>query len=298
MPFIPPDKHFNTFQEALTAAVADIAEYGYDDEARIEYWTAILRGLTEKYFGPVERREDMIRRSLNSIYDRQVGRGVILKQHPKVTRFTLDRVAPELRWELDRRIVASANLIKINREKRIDEVLQRFQGWATSVPVGGSQGIEKREVKKSIGKTLQGMDYIERRVAVDQGHKLIANISHVLAIQSEAIAGSWRQHWTAGPRESHKELNGKVFVIRDSWAYGEGLIKPISKFDWHYSPKKGDVRHVNGFTDEIDEPATPVNCRCGYRWIADLRTIEQEFPEMLTQKGRDYLNGDKTVVNG
>ena len=277
---------FRTFQEALTAAIADFAEHGYDEERRIEYWTAILRELAGRKLGPVETREAIVTRSLQVIYDREVKRERILKQHPEVPKFTLQRIAPELRGELDRRIVASTNLIKLNREKRIEKVLQRFQGWATSIPVGGSRAIEKREVKKNIGKSLDQMEYVERRVAVDQGHKLISNISEVLANQSDAIAGTWHQHWTYQPRKEHTERDGKVYAI-----HGDSGRFPHT----NWALKEGLMTKGAGYLEDMSAAGEEINCRCSVTFWTDLATIAKMAPEMITKKGWEYLGIKKAA---
>ncbi len=278
---------FRTFQEALTAAIADFAEHGYDEERRIEYWTAILRELAGRKLGPVETREAIVTRSLQVIYDREVKRERILKQHPEVPKFTLQRIAPELRGELDRRIVASTNLIKLHREKRIEKVLQRFQGWATSIPVGGSRAIEKLEVKKSVGRSLESMDFAERRVAVDQSHKLISSISAILAQQSGAIVAVWHQHFTQDPRHTHKQREGNCYVVREGWAYQEGYIKK----DPHLKDDMTVQGKPSGFTDLLTEPGFEINCRCTYTWFTDLSTVARIAPQMITMKGHKYLDG-------
>ena len=63
-----------------------------------------------------DRLREKLNETLSGLYESLVGRGKILATNPGVSRFTLDRVKPALRAELDRRIMASANLIKLNRE--------------------------------------------------------------------------------------------------------------------------------------------------------------------------------------
>jgi hypothetical protein len=253
----------------LIQAIKDIAEHGFDSPERIEKWVNALRRAAGSELGSPEEIEGKIRASLKAVYERNVIQGSILKRHPKVSTFTLRNIEPQLRVELHNRILASANLIKLNREKTIEQILQRFSGWATSIPAGGSEVVDRREVKKGVIKSLRQMSFEERRVAIDQGHKLISNISAVVAIETGAIAATWHQHFTQNPRKCHTERDGKVYAIRGNWPMGAGYMK------------KGA-----GYTDEFEQPAEFPFCRCDFEYLINLRDVP---PEMLTRKGKEYL---------
>src|SRR6266403_300071 len=142
------------FYETLSAAIADITEHGFDTAGRLEYWTIQLRHAAEQAATPLWKMEEMLRAGLGAIYRRLVERGGAARYHPGIARFTLQRISPLLRAELDRRILASANLIKLNRQQAIAKTLQRFQGWSTSIPVGGSDAESKRDAGKEVRKAL------------------------------------------------------------------------------------------------------------------------------------------------
>src|ERR1700722_19521459 len=107
----------SSFNDVLTIAVADITTYGFDSPQRIEFWTNELSRAAERSIASPMRQEEMLRRGLETIYRRLIDRGQIAKRHPGVARFVLERVRPHLRAELDRRIFASADLIRLNRSK-------------------------------------------------------------------------------------------------------------------------------------------------------------------------------------
>jgi hypothetical protein len=79
-------------------------------------------------------------------------------------------VKPKLHAELQRRIMSAANLIRLNRADMMNRTLQRFSGWATSVPAGGSKVTDTMEVKNSVSKALKNLPFTERRVMIDQEH--------------------------------------------------------------------------------------------------------------------------------
>lgn len=262
-----------SFHEVLTAAVRDISENGYDDVARLDEWLKRLRYAAVADLPSPEEIQSRMQLAMQTVFDRTFSKSAALKYHPGVPRFTLERLKPYARAELDRKVLASANLIKLNREQAIDKTLQRFSGWATSIPDGGSRVVEKIDVKEHIAKPIQQVKYEARRCSIDQGHKLIAAINDVVGAQGGAIAVKWRSHYRQAGydyREDHKERDGKIYLLRGSWAHEQGLVK------------KGEV----GYYDEITAAAQEVSCRC---YVVTLYALRELPEEMLTEKGRKLL---------
>lgn len=266
-----------TFQEVLTQAVDDLVEHGFDSQERVDRWMRELRIAAEGSLVTAETLESMLRQAYATIYKRMVDRGGLVRYTPGVSRFTLEQVKPKLRAELDRRILASANLIRLNRKQAIEKTLQRFQGWSTSIPAGGTEQAVRRETKQAVRKSLSSLPFEERRVLIDQGHKLVASLSKIVAVDSGAIAGRWRSHWRQAGydyREDHKERDDEVYAVRGSWALDQGLMK-VGKA---------------GYTDAITAPGEEVYCRCYYVWIFSLRDLPAD---MLTEKGKRVLKDAK-----
>jgi hypothetical protein len=262
-----------TFFEVVSAAVADLIENGYDSEERLNYWIATLRQAALEHMIPESELDAQLRRVLAGAYERMVERAGILKLHKGADRFTLARIRPRLRAELDRRIVAAADLIKLNREQTINDTIRRFQGWATSIPVGGTKAADRTGVKNNIRAELSSTSFRERRVLIDQGHKLNASISDILATDGGAIAGRWRSNWRQvnyNYREDHKERDNQVYAIRGNWALKARLMQV------------GEA----GYTDEITQPGEEVYCRCWYVYLYNLRDLPAA---MVTEKGRKTL---------
>jgi hypothetical protein len=261
-----------SFRETLDAAIADLVENGFDSMERVERWTRDLRFAAERSLVSERSLEDQLREGLAAIYRRMVDRGGVFRFNPEAERFTLERIKPALRSELDRRILASANLIKLNRQESIEKTLRRFQGWSTSIPPGGVSAEKRPEVKATVRKSLAQLPYEERRVLIDQGHKLTNAISETLAIDGGAIAGRWRSNWRQPGydyRPDHKERDGEVYAVRGSWAQSKGLI-----------------RRGAGYTDEVTAPGQEVFCRCYWVWLYSLGELPED---MLTAKGRSAL---------
>jgi hypothetical protein len=262
-----------TFPEVLAAAIDDLVENGFDSMERIDRWTRELRLAAERSLVSPASMEQQLRDALAAVYRKMVDQGGVFRFNPGVERFTLEKIKPALRNELDRRIMASANLIKLNRTEAIEKTLRRFQGWSTSIPAGGISAESKRDVKANVRKALSQLPFEERRVLIDQGHKLTAALSEIVASDGGAIAGRWHSHWRQAGydyREEHKERDEQVYLVRDSWAHRAGYVK------------KGSA----GYYDEITAAGQEPYCRCYVTWLYNLRDLPET---MLTAKGSSAL---------
>lgn len=261
------------FYEVLNAAIRDIAEHGFDSEARLLQWQQRLQEAARSSLIPPATFRRRLNEFYRSIYRRQVERGEVLKLHPGVPLFTVDKLKPQLRDTLERYMLASANLIVLNQEKAIQQTVQRFAGWASSIPKGGSKSVDKSKEKDNLRKGLASLPFEERRVLIDQGHKFTSALSEVVAVDGGALGAFWRSNWRQANydyREEHKERDGEFYTMRGNWAILKGLMK------------KGPA----GFTDEITKPGEDVFCRCKYQWIYNLRSVPEYC---LTKKGKDAL---------
>ena len=242
-------------------------------EDALRDWMQRIRDAAARSMTPEYVVERQVRDGLFAAYQRSVEKGGILVRHGDVPRFTLERVKPKLRAELDRRILASTALIKLNREQAVEKTLQRLSGWATSIPVGGSDVVDKNPVKTEIRKALAQLPFEVRRVAIDQSHKLVSSVSNIIATDGGALAVRWNSHFRDAHyhfRPDHKIRDGKVYAIRGNWAIEAGYMKA------------GPAGYYDQVTAFAEEPF----CRCYGSYLYALRRLP---PETLTEKGREWL---------
>ena len=266
------------FYRLLTEAVAEFSARGFTSMQRVDYWMQRIGAAGMASLIPEKVLDAELRSALAAAYRREVEKGGVLRFHKGVPQYKLDRIKPRLRPELDRRIMASAQLIKLNREQAIETTLRRFSGWATSIPEGGSDAVNRVGTKGDIRKALASLPFEERRVAIDQAHKMIFAISDIIAAENGAIAAKWRSHYRQAGydyREDHKERaidNGRdrVYLVRGTWAIQRRLVRS----------------GPDGFTDQFTQPGEEVYCRCRWLWLYDL---DQLPIEMLTDAGRAAL---------
>lgn len=268
-----PKRPRDLFYETLTAAISDLMEHGFDSQQRLDEWLRKLETAARAMLVPESVLQRSLRDMLSRVYERTVEGDVLTNRHSGISQYTLASIKPKLRAELDRRILASANLIRLNRESSIQKTLQRFAGWATSIPIGGTDVADRAEAKKNIRRGIAGLSFEERRVIIDQGHKLSSAINDIVAMDGGAIAAIWRHVREGGgyqARPEHEKRNGTVFVIRDNWALRKGLMKLAGA----------------KYTDQIEAPAELPFCRCAYEYLYALRSLPTE---MLTKKGVEAL---------
>jgi len=262
-----------TFFEVLTAGVNDFIEYGFDSQGRVERWVRLLKEAAIAQMIPEHQMQVAMEKSLTAAFTRLVTKGGLVNKH--VSRYSIEKLKPSLRAELDRRIMASVNLIKYNRQESISNLLRRFEGWATSIPPGGTDIVNRVKEKQKIKKSLGNVTFEQRRVIIDQTHKLVSNINEIVAMDNGAIGGRWHSHWRQinyDYRKDHKERDEKIYVVRGSWADKAGYLDP-----------------KNGYTDQITQPGEEVFCRCNYSYIYNLRDMK----DLLTDKGKIALESAK-----
>lgn len=256
------------FYTTLSDAIDDILQFGFDSKTRLDKWLERLAIVIPTALVPEATLDKNLQLSLQRVYARATSEARLAKLHPGIGAFTLQQVKPKLRAEFNRRIAASADLIKLNRRASIGRTLQRFAGWMSSVPAGGSDVQSRAETKKQIKRGIAGLPFEERRVIIDQGHKLNAALNDIIAVDGGAIAGKWRHvhrnDASYKARKAHVKRDGDVFLVRSSWADKARLVK-------------------GPYTDSIEQPAELPFCSCWYEFIYSLDEIP---PEMLTAKGK------------
>lgn len=256
------------FYRILAKALEEFRRTGYDSRDRLNYWLGRLRVAAMNVLPSYDHLRRVIQARLGKKFKDATSVTALKRQHPALTQYTIQRMGPKLAPILERRILASVDLIKLHREQSIEKVLQRFSGLVTSIPPGGTRHTD--DDKKAIGKSLRQMTFEERRVVIDQGHKLVANVQQVIAEDNNAIGFVWRHVHQAGydARPEHEVRDGQFFAIRGNWAIEAGLMK----------------RGPNPYADEIDMPSTAVFCRCWAVWIYNIRDLPDDC---LTEKGRE-----------
>jgi len=268
-----------TFYETVAAAIKDIAAHGYDNPERLEHWRRLIEAAAASTFVSMDEVERDVRKTMTLAYHRLVTKGGLLRRMPQISAYTLQRLTPALQAELNRRIISSIDLIKLNRPVAIAKTVQRFTGWATSVPEGGFPSDVRKgtykyvDIKGDVQRSMSSLPFEERRVIIDQNAKLMSAINTTVAEGGGAIGAIWQSHKHQkgyDGRPQHNKRDGELFLVRDSWVIQKGLVK----------------RGAGAYTDSIEQPGEFVFCRCSWVYVFNLRDLPADW---LTKKGTETL---------
>lgn len=262
-----------SFYQVVSEAIRHFEQNGFTSAEELAIWTERIRKAAIDSLTPESVLNDTLTRTLGGIYKRLVDDGQLLKANPGIPKYTIERLKPKLRTELDRRMMVSRSLIKLNREETVEKTIRRFAGWASSVPAGGSRVVDVKDTKDNIRKALTSMSFVERRCVIDQSHKFVSSLNEIVAVDGGAIAVRWNSMWKRPGyqfRIEHKERDQLVYLLRNSWAKEKGLVKP------------GPA----GYYDDVTKFGEEVSCSCFGTYIYNLRDLDES---MLTQRGKDEL---------
>lgn len=254
------------FYGTLNEAVEYFCANGFGEPETLQHWIERIRIAADRSMLSTRDAQAALDRALRTVFQRTM-RGGYRRAHARA--IDVQQIQPELRRVLRQRIVASADLIRLHREQNIVRILQRFSGWASSIPPGGSRSVEKREVKEGVMKAFRSLSFEERRLSIDQGHKLVAAINRTIGEAGGAIAIRWHHVHQANynARPEHVERDGKIYILRESWARDARLVK----------------RGGHPWYEEIDPVATLPYCRCFAEFLYSLEDLPDEY---LTRRGK------------
>lgn len=261
-----------SFYRLITDAVNDIMRNGYSRK-RMDGWLERIGSAAEASLTPISVIERTLHLRLLKVFTRATSDKTLLRVHQGISHYTLQSIKPKLHALLEDRIRASADLIKLHREESVARTLSRFAGWASSVPSTGTDVGKRTKVRQTIRKAISGLPYEERRVIVDQGHKLVAAVNEVVAIDGGAVAMRWHSHWREANydyRPKHKERDNVIYVVRGNWMLRDGLMKLAGYL----------------YTDEITQVGEEVFCRCYAEYLYSPRDLPVS---MLTEKCKTKL---------
>jgi len=155
----------------------------------------------------------------------------------------------------------------------------------------GAENLGKVKITEYINKSRakkikDDKDWEIRKSSMDKSHRLIADSNMKKAIKNGAIAGIWNAHqlmpyesyddedYYGCPEHHWTDRNDKLFVMRNGLAAKQGLLKKTNGM-W--------------LEDIPDLPAYIDGCTCFWEFEYQLEAIAKQYPEVLTQKGKDSI---------
>ena len=253
-------------KKRLRGALKQLEEQftGNADLERLREMVPYLRGLLTAAYPSDAKIAEEVTRVLGAKF-RQGLRSLPKRHKIEVHRLGPEIIAAQYRPMLRQRIQASAELIQLNRDQEIDRQLRRFVGWATGSVPSQAKRKDKGELSKGVTKSLQQDTFERRRVCIDQGHKLLAAIDDVIAMEHGAIAKKWRHvipHAGYQSREEHLERDGIVYAVKGNEMLAARRMRKAGR----------------PYAEDIDpQPAVAVYCRCFWEAIYDLEDLPADM---------------------
>jgi hypothetical protein len=227
----------------------------------------------------------MIRKKLEGAVKRAFSASSIKRKHPKIEEWSILSMRPEMQAALDQRTWEALALARGRRDIEVDESMQRFLGFVSSVPSAGMEEVKKlrMEAERIAGPVAK--PWSAKHIAVDQTNKLIGNLNHTIATGSAAIGGFWDALKGEIPRDNRENHLGwgkdeLFFSIRGNWAEEKGWVNKPGE--------KGTTSPVAYFGDAYGEPTHP---KANDNVVMPGMAINCFLPESVVQ----YANGVKVA---
>jgi hypothetical protein len=247
-------------------------KYEFQSLLKTIYFYRDVNNVVDKYITP----------QLTKTYSSQIERGDIFDYHKGVSRLRVSELKPELQDKLRQRIQANKQLITdYYLDTETKAVNNAVANWLNTTSF--NKVLSDDIIRGIVSKCDEAVStYDISRRAIDQSHKLIADFNAVIADDAGAVAGQWHSHKktaTYMARPEHEKLNNKIYVIKNSWAVKQGLLKKGSN-DW--------------LEDLKEQPAQLINCTCYfvYFYEYDLIALFKLKPEIFTEKGKAFINAN------
>lgn len=165
----------------------------------------------------------------------------------------------------------------------------------TKPEIQGIENLEKTKITEYINKLKNkeidaDKNWEKRKLSMDTSFKMLADNNMMKAIEGGAIAAIWHAHKPevydddedryGCPNYHWTDRNNKLFVMRNSWAVKDGLVK-----------------NINGkwLEDLSDLPSDLSGCTCYFSFIYSISRLAREYPECLTKKSEDLFKKESNV---
>ncbi|MEY3760473.1 MAG: hypothetical protein RIR39_1964 [Pseudomonadota bacterium] len=235
------------------------------------YWLTRLQSILSNTSNPAGVRE-YVTGKLAPKFNRYFRLDNLKKAHKGIEPFTLKELSGGAQSILQETIRKNVDKIVLSKESAELLTMNRFSSWILS----GDDSQHLSKLEAHIKKPINNTDYENRRLLNDQGHKMIAAVNESIALDGGAIAMQWHQNYTHDPRVTHKRLNGKIYILKDSQPVRDGLLK------------SGD----NPYLEDLGTmPALEVNCTCSGVYFYNLLALYRQYPSAFTKKGLEVVSG-------
>jgi hypothetical protein len=178
-----------------------------------------------------------------------------------------DELLPGLRALLDEHVTSYAEQAEMFFAKQKLGFDQELTAFLAGIPAGGTKTALVRSHVNPLKRTLNDLVQWDADMHRLQSMSVVSEVDDFLRPSGgDALAMSWHYAPSSCLVPSHKALDGRVYVVRDTWAIKKGLV--------HAGP--------NGFTDETRKFRREIGCMCSSTWLFYALSLPEE---VLTPEG-------------
>lgn len=205
------------------------------------------------------------------------------KKHHKKDNFNINDINANVRKLLEKRIITSLNNIKIKDKKLLLEIQNRFINFLVN---NDNKNKTLKDLKDNlrVNECLTQSKNYTKNILRDQMHRFNDSIDYTMGTLNGAVGLVWHtqqdKRVVGDPtglypkgntlHNNHFKRDGVFFSLKDSIATKNKLV---------------NAEIFETLTD-IKECGRPINCRCYYEYIYDLRDVPTQY---LTKKGFNFI---------
>jgi hypothetical protein len=193
-----------------------------------------------------------------------------------------DALLPSIRERFEWSISNYSVQAKRYLDEQFSELQALLEQLIEQVPIGGTKDRAITGQVSEIKEEIRQLAKWDKLFNIYKAESFPSEVEYLFALEGKPIAAIWRYSEADEQGEyrktySHKERDGRVYVVRDNWALAKGLM----------------TAEPYGYIDEVSHPNQEIGCMCSLQWlyaISDLPT------NMVTEKGVSELKRVRALM--
>ncbi|WP_254220276.1 phage minor head protein [Burkholderia multivorans] len=243
-----------------------------------------LRELLQQSPQDKEEIQKRVRKTLTDIHDRE-----LKKQPPSPTNtFTRARVAQSAQKLLDEKIVQSLSLIELNRTKSVETTVQRFVGWASSLP----PKLTVDHPRQVIEKVEKGFRIVEKSpIEIKREEERLREAGINRKVKTHKRITTYTTRYVQAPPGPEKT---ESYAMRKLRADRDNISKAAEKALARYEAQRVTQDQAHKLAAGIAETIAVNNQALGFAWEAHWSKHPRE--DHQKRDGIVYLYRDSPII--
>ena len=188
------------------------------------------------------------------------------KSVDKAVSARFDELLPVLQALLDEHVDSYAEQASAFFEKQKSAFDAQLAAFLSEIPIGGTKAAVVRSHVNPLKRALSDLLEWGAEMSRLQSMSFVSEVSDFLSpAGGDALAMTWHYSRPTCLVPSHEALQGRVYLVRDSWALKQGLL-----------------RADRAFVDDTRKFRREIGCMCSASWLFYLPSLPED---LLTPAG-------------